>query len=68
VPVVRVRHLAKSRGETQTVRDVSFEVDQGEIFALLGANAASKTTTVEILAGFRSGGEVEPHYEAIHDR
>jgi ABC-2 type transport system ATP-binding protein len=68
VPVVRVRNLAKSRGETQTVRDVSFAVDQGEIFALLGANAANTTTTVEILEGFRSGGEVEPRCEAIHDR
>jgi ABC-2 type transport system ATP-binding protein len=56
-----VRHLAKSYGEVAAVRDVSFEVEQGEIFALLGPNGAGKTTTVEILEGFRdrSGGEVE---------
>jgi ABC-2 type transport system ATP-binding protein len=68
MPVVSVRHLAKSYGETQTVRDVSFEAERGEIFALLGPNAAGKTTTVEILGGFRSGGEVEPRYEAVHGR
>ena len=61
MPAVSVRHLAKSYGEVEAVRDVSFEVEQGEIFALLGPNGAGKTTTVEILEGFqeRSGGEVE---------
>ena len=61
MPAVSVRHLAKSYGEVAAVRDVSFEVEQGEIFALLGPNGAGKTTTVEILEGFRdrSGGEVE---------
>jgi ABC-2 type transport system ATP-binding protein len=61
MPSVSVRHLAKSYGENEAVRDVSFEVEQGEIFALLGPNGAGKTTTVEILEGFRdrSGGEVE---------
>jgi ABC-2 type transport system ATP-binding protein len=61
LPAVSVRHLAKSYGETEAVRDVSFEVEQGEIFALLGPNGAGKTTALEILEGFRerSGGEVE---------
>src|ERR1700678_4258290 len=61
MPAVSVRHLAKSYGDTAAVRDVTFEVEQGEIFALLGPNGAGKTTTVEILEGFRarSGGEVE---------
>jgi ABC-2 type transport system ATP-binding protein len=61
VPAVSVRHLAKSYGDKQAVRDVSFEVERGEVFALLGPNGAGKTTTIEILEGFRdrSGGEVE---------
>jgi ABC-2 type transport system ATP-binding protein len=61
LPAVSVRHLAKSYGETEAVRDVSFEVDQGEIFALLGPNGAGKTTALEILEGFRerTGGDVE---------
>ena len=42
------------------MRDVSFEVERGEVFCLLGPNGAGKTTTVEILEGYRvrSGGEV----------
>jgi ABC-2 type transport system ATP-binding protein len=61
VPAVAVRNLAKSYGDKQAVRDVSFEVEKGEVFALLGPNGAGKTTTIEILEGFRerSGGEVE---------
>jgi ABC-2 type transport system ATP-binding protein len=61
VPAVVVDHLAKSYGDTVAVRDVSFEVQEGEVFALLGPNGAGKTTTVEILEGFRdrSGGRVE---------
>ena len=60
MPAVSVRHLAKSYGDKQAVRDVSFEVQKGEVFALLGPNGAGKTTTIEILEGFRnrSGGEV----------
>jgi ABC-2 type transport system ATP-binding protein len=56
---IAVRHLAKSYGDTVAVRDVSFEVERGEVFALLGPNGAGKTTTIEILEGFRerSGGE-----------
>jgi ABC-2 type transport system ATP-binding protein len=61
MPAVAVEHLAKSYGENVAVRDVSFEVQPGEVFALLGPNGAGKTTTVEILEGFRdrTGGRVE---------
>ncbi len=60
MPAVSVTHLAKSYGDKQAVRDVSFEVQKGEVFALLGPNGAGKTTTIEILEGFRNrtGGEV----------
>jgi ABC-2 type transport system ATP-binding protein len=59
-PAVRVQHLAKSYGHKEAVRDVSFEVEKGDVFALLGPNGAGKTTAIEILEGFRdrSGGEV----------
>ena len=61
MPAVSVEHLSKSYGDTVAVRDVSFEVQRGEVFALLGPNGAGKTTTVEILEGFRerSGGRVQ---------
>jgi ABC-2 type transport system ATP-binding protein len=61
VPAVSVSHLAKSYGEVAAVKDVTFEVEKGEVFALLGPNGAGKTTTIEILEGFRarSGGDVQ---------
>src|ERR1700722_14396299 len=60
VPAVSVRSLAKSYGDKQADRDISFEVEKGEVFALLGPNGPGKTTTIEILEGFRnrSSGEV----------
>src|SRR5579872_6541413 len=51
---VSVEHLSKSYGATTAVEDVSFVVESGEVFALLGPNVAGKTTTIEILEGFRS--------------
>ncbi len=61
MPSVSVSHLAKSYGNVVAVKDVTFEVEKGEVFALLGPNGAGKTTTIEILEGFRdrTGGEVQ---------
>jgi ABC-2 type transport system ATP-binding protein len=58
---VAVAGLRKSYGGVQAVREVSFTVEHGEIFALLGPNGAGKTTTLEILEGFRArdAGRVE---------
>ena len=53
MPAVSVEHLAKSYQGTEAVRDVAFEVNEGEVFALLGPNGAGKTTIIEILEGFR---------------
>jgi ABC-2 type transport system ATP-binding protein len=47
--VIRVANLTKRYGPITAVRDVSFEVKAGEIFAFLGPNGAGKTTTIKIL-------------------
>jgi ABC-2 type transport system ATP-binding protein len=47
--VVEVSHAAKSFGATRAVIDVSFAVEQGEIFGLLGPNGAGKTTTIRMM-------------------
>ena len=46
---VEISHVAKSFGQVQAVRDVSFTVKPGEIFGLLGPNGAGKTTTIRIM-------------------
>ncbi|WP_298888947.1 ABC transporter ATP-binding protein [uncultured Serinicoccus sp.] len=60
-PVIRVQHLRKAYRDKVAVRDVSFEVGRGEIFGILGANGAGKSTTVEIVANLRTadGGRIE---------
>jgi ABC-2 type transport system ATP-binding protein len=50
---IQVERLRKSYGSTIAVEDVSFEVEAGEIFGLIGRNGAGKTTTVECLQGLR---------------
>lgn len=46
---IEVKNLKKSYKKIQVLRDVSFSVERGTIFALLGANGAGKTTTINIL-------------------
>ena len=53
-PVIVVEELRKRYGDIQAVDGISFEVQRGEVFALLGPNGSGKTTTVEIIEGMRS--------------
>ena len=50
--MIAVEHLTKKYGDLTAVRDLSFKVDKGKIWGLLGPNAAGKTTTMRILTGF----------------
>jgi ABC-2 type transport system ATP-binding protein len=52
--VIDVAHLHKTYGTTIAVDDVSFTVQSGEIFGILGRNGAGKTTTVECITGLRA--------------
>ena len=58
--VVEVQALEKRYGAATVLHGVSFTVQRGELFGLLGTNGAGKTTTVEILQGLRraDGGSV----------
>ena len=51
--LITVDHLRKAYGRTLAVDDLSFSVEQGEIFGILGPNGAGKTTTVECVQGLR---------------
>lgn len=49
--MIELSHIIKKFGELVAVNDLSLTVRQGEFFAVLGPNAAGKTTTLKILAG-----------------
>ncbi len=52
--IVRLSKLARSFGTTEAVRDVSLEVDRGEMFGFIGPDGAGKTTTLKTIAGLLS--------------
>jgi ABC-2 type transport system ATP-binding protein len=54
MPVIEVTNLHKRYGHQAAVDDVSFTVEQGEIFGVVGPNGAGKTTTVECISGLRT--------------
>ena len=58
--ILRTENLFKSYGERTVVKDVSLDVNQGEIVGLLGPNGAGKTTTFYMVVGFikPNGGSV----------
>jgi len=56
LPSIVADSLLKSYGGLKAVDDISFTVEEGEVFSLLGPNGAGKTTTIEILEGLRERG------------
>jgi ABC-2 type transport system ATP-binding protein len=48
-PAIEVTELAKSYGDVEAVRGVSFTVPRGEVFGFLGPNGAGKSTTINML-------------------
>ena len=59
-PVLNVNNLVVKYKDFDAVKNVSFAVNEGEIFGIIGPNGAGKTSLVEAIEGLRkrSGGEV----------
>ena len=59
-PVIEARGLRMRYGSTDVLHGLDIRANRGEVLALLGPNGTGKTTTIEILEGFRkrSAGEV----------
>lgn len=67
--VIETEGLTKHFGETVATEELSFEVEQGEVFGYLGPNGAGKTTTIRTLLGFiaPTGGTAKVLGADIHD-
>lgn len=59
--MIKLSNISKSYKNKKVVDDLSFELLEGELFALLGSNGAGKSTTIKILLGLvkRDAGEIE---------
>ncbi|MEO6136998.1 MAG: ABC transporter ATP-binding protein [Ginsengibacter sp.] len=51
--IISVQDLTKNYGKFEAVKNISFDVFEGEIFGLLGPNGAGKSTTLEIIETLR---------------
>ena len=49
--IIDIRNLKKFFGDIKAVDDITFSVEEGELFAFLGLNGAGKSTTINILVG-----------------
>src|SRR2546423_12110951 len=47
--IIQVENLVKKYGDFVAVNNISFDIQEGEVFAFLGPNGAGKTTTIKIL-------------------
>ena len=58
--IIQVENLSKSYGDVQAVKDISFFVEKGKLFAFLGPNGAGKSTTINMICTFLkpNGGSV----------
>ncbi|MHB1307642.1 MAG: sugar ABC transporter ATP-binding protein [Limisphaerales bacterium] len=66
--VLRIRQLSKSFPGVRALDDVTLEVRQGEIHAVMGENGAGKSTLMKLLAGLEKpdAGEIHLHGQPVH--
>lgn len=69
-PVIEVDALNVTYGDFPAVKDLSFQVQRGELYALLGTNGAGKTSALEVIEGHRraSSGTVRVFGKSPTDR
>jgi spermidine/putrescine transport system ATP-binding protein len=67
--IVELKHVGKRYGDTQVLKDVNIEIEQGKFYTLLGPSGSGKTTILRAIAGFLdvSEGEVLFDGKKIND-
>lgn len=63
--MIHVKNLTKYYGDYAAIRDVSFDVQKGQIVGFLGPNGAGKSTTLRILAGYQTATSGEASINGI---
>ena len=60
-PFIRLQNVTKSFADINAVNDLSLDIEQGELFCLLGASGCGKSTLLRMLAGFEmpTSGRIE---------
>jgi branched-chain amino acid transport system ATP-binding protein len=53
MPLLEIRDMAVAYGRIEALRDISIDVNEGELVTLIGANGAGKTTTMRAVSGIR---------------
>ena len=66
MPMLEVKNLSVNYGAIQAVRNVSFQINKGEIVTLIGANGAGKSTIVKTISGILKPKSGELVYEGTH--
>ncbi|MFC2152481.1 ABC transporter ATP-binding protein [Bacteroidota bacterium] len=65
--ILKINNLSKNYGNIQAIKDVSFEVNKGEVYGILGPNGSGKTTTLAVVLGIlqTNGGDFQWFNEPI---
>ena len=68
--VIEVKHLRKTFGQHEVLKDISFSVETGEVLCIIGASGSGKSTLLRCLNLLEtaSGGEIIYHGQNIMDK
>lgn len=68
-PIIHIKNLVKSYGNTRVLKDINLEVHSGQVIGYIGPNGAGKSTTVRLLCGLDGdfGGDISIKNMSIRD-
>ncbi|MBM7617987.1 spermidine/putrescine transport system ATP-binding protein [Weissella uvarum] len=68
-PIIEFKNVAMQYGETEVLKSIDLEIEQGKFYTLLGSSGSGKTTILRLMAGFLTptGGDILFNGERIND-